>query len=59
MTCRINPIVVVKEVDLDISYIYSHNHMIRIDKISSSENFVAKSLLVDRQKHPCVMGYWG
>jgi hypothetical protein len=48
MTSRINPKVVVKEVDLDISCIYRHNHMIRIDKISFSENFVGKSLLVDR-----------
>jgi hypothetical protein len=57
MTHRTNPIVVVKEVDLDTSHIYSHNHMIGIDKISSSENFVAKLLLADRRKHTYVMGY--
>jgi hypothetical protein len=37
MTRRINPIVVVKEVDLDISSIYSHNHMVEMDKTSFSE----------------------
>jgi hypothetical protein len=34
MTRRINPIVVVKEVDLDTSCTY--NHMVKMDKISSS-----------------------
>jgi hypothetical protein len=36
MTCRTNPIVVVKEVDLHISRTYSHNHLVGMDKISSS-----------------------
>jgi hypothetical protein len=37
MTRRINPIVVVKKVDLDISHIYSRNHMVEMDKISFSD----------------------
>ncbi len=36
MTCRINPIVVIKEDDLDISCIYSCNHMVGMDKMFSS-----------------------
>jgi hypothetical protein len=36
MTCRINPPIVVKVVNLDISRIYSCNHMVEMDKISSS-----------------------
>jgi hypothetical protein len=32
MTCKNNPIVVVKILDLDISHIYSHNHMVGMDK---------------------------
>ncbi len=35
MTCRTNPTIVVKIVDLDTSCIY--NHMVRMDKISSSD----------------------
>ncbi len=34
MTCRTNPIIVVKVVNLDISRIYNCNHMVRMDKIS-------------------------
>ncbi len=37
MTCKNNPIVVVKILDLDISHIYSHNHMVGMDKIYSSD----------------------
>jgi len=36
MTCRTNPNVVVKEVDLDTNHIYSRNHMVGMDKISFS-----------------------
>jgi hypothetical protein len=36
MTCRTNPIIVVKVVDLDINCIYSHNNMVGMDKISSN-----------------------
>jgi len=36
MTHRTNPTVVVKVVDLDTSCIYSRNHMVGMDKISSS-----------------------
>jgi hypothetical protein len=39
MTHRTNPIVVVKEVDLDISHIYSHNHIVGMDKIFSSDRY--------------------
>jgi hypothetical protein len=35
MTCRTNLIVVVKIVNLDTSHIYSYNHMVGMDKISS------------------------
>ncbi len=37
MTHRTNVIVVVKVVDLDTSHIYSHNHMVGMDKIYSSD----------------------
>jgi hypothetical protein len=37
MTRKINPTVVVKEVDLDISRMYNRNHMVGMDKISFSE----------------------
>jgi len=37
MTCRTNLIVVIKLVHLDISCIYSCNHMVGMDKIFSSE----------------------
>jgi hypothetical protein len=37
MTHRTNLTVVVKVVDLDISCIYNHNHMVGMDKISSSD----------------------
>jgi hypothetical protein len=37
MTHKINPIVVVKVVDLDISRIYSHNHMVGMDNFFSNE----------------------
>jgi hypothetical protein len=37
MTHRTKPTIVVKEVDLNISCIYSHNHMVGMDKISSSD----------------------
>jgi len=36
MTCRTNLTIVIKVVDLDINRIYSHNHMVGMDKISSS-----------------------
>ncbi len=44
MTCRINLIVIVKLVDLNISRIYSHNHMVGMDKISSSETIPKASM---------------
>ncbi len=34
MTCMTNLTIVIKVVDLDTSCIYSHNHMVRMDKIS-------------------------
>jgi len=37
MTHRINLTIVVKVVDLDTSHIYSPNHMVGMDKISSNE----------------------
>jgi hypothetical protein len=37
MTHRTNLIVIVKLVDLDTSCIYSHNHMVGMDKIFFSE----------------------
>jgi hypothetical protein len=37
MTHRTDLTIVVKIVDLDISHIYSPNHMVGMDKISSSE----------------------
>ncbi len=37
MTQRTNLNVVVKVVDLDTSCIYSHNHMVGMDKISSND----------------------
>jgi len=37
MTHRINLNVVVQIVDLNTSYIYNRNHMVGMDKISSSE----------------------
>jgi hypothetical protein len=37
MTHKTNPVVVVKKVDRDTSCIYSHNHMVGIDKISSND----------------------
>jgi len=37
MTHRTNLTIVVKVVDLDISCIYNHNHMVGMDKISSSD----------------------
>jgi len=40
MTRKINPDVVIKEVDLNTSYIYSCNYMVGMDKISSSENLI-------------------
>ncbi len=43
MTCKINPIVVGKEVDLDISRIYNHNHMAGMDKNFSSVMHQRKS----------------
>jgi hypothetical protein len=36
MTRRTNLTVIVKIIDLDTSYIYSHNHMVGMDKISSN-----------------------
>ena len=39
MTHKTNINVDVKVVDLDINSFYSHNHMVRMDKISFSENF--------------------
>jgi hypothetical protein len=36
MTRRTNHVIVVEVVDLDISCIYSHNHMVRMNKISSN-----------------------
>jgi hypothetical protein len=36
MTPKTNLIVIVNVIDLDISCIYSCNHMVRMDKISSS-----------------------
>jgi len=36
MTHRNNPIVVVKVINLDTNHIYSCNHMVGMDKISSS-----------------------
>ncbi len=35
MTHRINPAIVVKVVDLNISHIYNRNHMVGIDKKNS------------------------
>ncbi len=43
MTCRINPTVVIKEIDLDTSCIYSHNHMVGMDKMFSSVMHQRKS----------------
>ncbi len=37
MTRRTNPTIVVKVIDLDTSHIYSYNHMVGMDKISSSD----------------------
>ncbi len=39
MTCRTNPTVVVKVIDLDINQIYNYNHMVGMDKISSNVTF--------------------
>ncbi len=36
MTHRTNLTIVVKVIDLDISHIYNHNHMVGWDKISCS-----------------------
>ncbi len=36
IACRTNLTIVVKAIDLNISRIYSYNHMVGIDKISSS-----------------------
>ncbi len=38
MTCKTNLTIVIKVVDLDISCINNPNHMVGMDKISSSEN---------------------
>jgi len=43
MTCKINPIVVGKEVDLNISRIYSHNYMAGMDEIFFSVMHQRKS----------------
>jgi hypothetical protein len=42
MARRTNPIVVVKEIDLDTSRIYICNHMVGMDKISSNESLTWK-----------------
>jgi hypothetical protein len=44
MTRRTNPIVVIKEVDMDISHIYSCNHMVGLDKISSNASISTPSI---------------
>ncbi len=50
MTCRNNPTMVVKVVDLNTNHIYSHNHMVGMDKISFTKipmhslNVLAKNL---------------
>jgi hypothetical protein len=46
MTRRINLTIVVKVVDLDISCIYNHNHMVGMDKISSSV-WLLKPMAID------------
>jgi hypothetical protein len=33
----VNLIVIIKIIDLDISHIYNHNHMVGMDKIFSNE----------------------
>ncbi len=43
MTQRINPTIVIKEVDLDISRIYSCNHMVEMDKSFFSVMYQRKS----------------
>ncbi len=37
MTCKINLIVIIKIIDLNISRIYNCNHVVGMDKIFSSE----------------------
>ncbi len=37
MTSRTNPIEIIKIVDLDTSYIWNHNHIVGMDKISFNE----------------------
>jgi hypothetical protein len=37
MTHRTNPTIIVKVIDLNISCIYTHNHMVGMNKISSSD----------------------
>jgi hypothetical protein len=45
MTHRTSKTIDVKVVDLDINQLYSHNHMVRMDKISSNENSTQNLLL--------------
>ncbi len=37
MTCRTNVPIVVKVVALDIGHVYNHNHVVGMEKISSSD----------------------
>jgi hypothetical protein len=37
MTCKINSIVIIKIIDLNINRIYNRNHVVGMDKIFSSE----------------------
>jgi uncharacterized protein YpuA (DUF1002 family) len=43
MKCKIDPTEVVKKIDLNISHIYSHNHMVGMDKIFSNVMHQRKS----------------
>jgi hypothetical protein len=46
MTCKINIIVIINGIDLNISCNYSHNHMIGMDKISFSD--IGSRLIIGR-----------
>jgi hypothetical protein len=51
MTHRTNLSIVVKLVDLDTNHIYSHNHMVGMDKISSSETIPKTSMTSCTRNH--------
>jgi hypothetical protein len=53
MTRETNLIVVVKEVDLYTNCIYSHNHMVGMDKIFSSDRSFCFGTPIKEWSHKC------